>query len=278
MCLQALERGGGDHRLTLDQLPLDGREDFLRRHVHPGHDREATEDKAIGRDQLHERPRVGEVRHHPATRVVVEHRYGAGGFHREEARIPLRLEVALPSRLLVVHSHHEGILEIQGDGVELPEDDLVGVQDLVGQRRARVHVDPAAQLPTLVEPVAFHEQRRVQTPQVEGHERSPDRLLLERRREDGRHHEIDQGAVPIDDRAVRDGIEEFGGRRQPITNDRPDGTACFGIVLPVPRELTQRELAAKREVARLEQRLHVGLGRVVAHCCNLRRLVTPRSL
>jgi hypothetical protein len=183
----------------------------------------------------------------------------------------VRLEVALPARpLVVVHGHHERILEVERDRVELPQYDRVGVQNPVGERRARVEIDPAAQPSALVEPVALHERRRVQAPQVVRHQSGPDRLLLECRREDHRHHEVDQGAVPVDDDAVGDGFDEFGRRRQPVTHDRANRSTGFGIALPVSGELTQRELAAERELTGLEQRLHVEPGLVMAHCCTSR--------
>ncbi len=61
LALQPLEARAGHDRLLLDEVALERGQDLLVGDIGRLDHREAAEDEAVRRDQLHERPRIGEI-------------------------------------------------------------------------------------------------------------------------------------------------------------------------------------------------------------------------
>jgi len=130
LLLEGAEALLGDDRLPLDEIVLESREHFLVSHVERPDHHEPGEHEVLGPHDLGQHADVAQVRKQTSPLPRPERRDWPQGPHVEEPAVVLDAEVPLQPRHRIVDREDDRVIQLELETVELPEDHVVGVEEL----------------------------------------------------------------------------------------------------------------------------------------------------
>ena len=261
--LQPLEVRVRHDRILVDEIALERGQHLLVGDVHGLHDHEAAQHEPLGRQELEEQITVDGAGLQALPRRLRERRLRPDQLDPHEAPVELQPEVLIQPRRGIGGREDHGDVAADVDAVGPLENQGVGEQAPRGGQRLLHAVLLQEVRAALERSVRVHERAPEGGGGVEGAELEWEQsravlLLPKGRRKQGAHHQVNEGAVLLDDRQVVDAFRQLRGRARLLAHETRDRSAAElvvgGELCPEGDQRGQAELASERKCRRIRTR------------------------